>query len=97
MAGSVIGLWVDQSEHLVRYFETALGDAGGGRQVLCRWRWRRSAAPGKLKVDAIAATSSPRPGARQPEPVTRLEEEKVIGYFGGGYLYAKRSRMEPFL
>jgi len=38
------------------------------------------------KAPALASTTQ----------ITR-EEEKMIGCFGGGYLYAKRSRFEPFL
>jgi photosynthetic reaction center H subunit len=29
--------------------------------------------------------------------VTLLEEDKIMGYFGGGYLYATPERQEPFI
>jgi photosynthetic reaction center H subunit len=29
--------------------------------------------------------------------ITKLEEDKVSGYYGGGYLYASSARLEPQL
>ena len=37
------------------------------------------------------------PGTRQADIVTLLEEDKIMGYFGGGTLYAEPSRAEPLL
>ncbi len=37
------------------------------------------------------------PGTASPDVVTRLEEEKVMAYYGGGYLYAHSKRGEPLL
>jgi len=34
VAGTVSEIWVDQSEHTIRYYEVALGAEGGGRKVL---------------------------------------------------------------
>lgn len=101
MAGVVSNLWVDQSERLVRYIEVRLmGDAGGaGRSVtvpmaMCQINQRR----GTVTVDAVRADQfADAPALASPNQITQLEEEKVVGYFGGGYLYAKRSRIEPFL
>jgi photosynthetic reaction center H subunit len=53
---------------------------------------------GKIRVDAIRSDQfDAAPALASTSQITRLEEEKVVGYFGGGYLYAKRSRIEPFL
>ena len=37
------------------------------------------------------------PVTASPDQVTMQEEEKVVAYYGGGYLYALPSRMEPLL
>lgn len=101
MAGVCTNVWVDQSERLIRYLEVrTMGDAGGaGRSVtvpmaMAQVNQRR----GKIRVDAVRSDQfGLAPTLASPSQITRLEEEKVVGYFGGGYLYAKRSRMEPFL
>lgn len=101
MAGVCSNIWVDQSERMVRYLEVRLmGDAGGsGRSVtvpmaMSQVNQRR----GSIKVDAVRADQfADAPALASTTQITRLEEDKVVGYFGGGYLYAKRSRFEPFL
>lgn len=101
MGGVCTNVWVDQSERLIRYLEVrTLGDGGvAGRTVVIPMtmsqvqQWR-----GKIKVDAVRADQfGDAPVPASPNQITRLEEERVVGYFGGGYLYAKRSRIEPFL
>ncbi len=37
------------------------------------------------------------PTTKDPDRVTMLEEEKVVGYYGGGTLYATPERAEPLL
>ncbi len=101
MAGVCTNIWVDQSERLIRYLEVRLlGDAATpGRSVtvpmaMSQINQRR----GSIKVDAVRADQfGLAPALASSTQITRLEEEKVVGYFGGGYLYAKRSRFEPFL
>ena len=37
------------------------------------------------------------PRTRNPETVTRFEEDKLVGYFGGGSLLATYERSRPLL
>jgi photosynthetic reaction center H subunit len=37
------------------------------------------------------------PALRNPDVVTLLEEDKIVGFYGGGTLYALPSRTEPLL
>ena len=37
------------------------------------------------------------PQPRHDSQITFLEEEKVVAYYGGGYLYATAKRAEPVL
>jgi photosynthetic reaction center H subunit len=31
------------------------------------------------------------------DAITLYEEERIVAYFGGGYLYANRARQEPLI
>ncbi len=37
------------------------------------------------------------PGVNSPDQITRLEEERIIAYYGGGHLYATPERQEPLI
>jgi photosynthetic reaction center H subunit len=37
------------------------------------------------------------PGLRNPDQITKLEEEKISAYYGGGTLYADPQRSEPLI
>lgn len=97
VAGTVIDLWVDRSEPQIRYFEVAL--AGGGPNVLvpynvCRVQARR----GTVRTKAILGAQFARvPRTAHPEQVSLLEEDRIMGYFAGGYLYATADRARPFV
>ena len=98
VAGTVSDLWVDKADRLIRYLQVALtGEAG--RQVLVPMamlkidRRRR-----RVVVDALRATQfANAPGIAATDQITLYEEERVMGYFGGGYLYATPERQEPWL
>lgn len=101
MVGVVSNVWVDQSDRLIRYLEVRLvGDAGAaGRTVLApMFMSQVNRRRGTVKVDAItAAQFADVPAIESDRQITLYEEERVQAYYGGGYLYAKRSRIEPFL
>jgi photosynthetic reaction center H subunit len=44
-----------------------------------------------------AAQFADVPGLKHPDQITLLEEDKIMGYFGGGTLYATAARSEPLL
>ncbi len=98
VAGTVSDLWVDKADRLIRYLQVALvGEAG--RQVLVPMpmlkidRRRR-----RVVVDAVRASQfANAPGIAATDRITLYEEERIVGYFGGGYLYATRARQEPWL
>jgi photosynthetic reaction center H subunit len=37
------------------------------------------------------------PGLRNPDVVTRLEEDKICAFYAGGHLYATPERAEPLV
>ncbi|MBC2668528.1 photosynthetic reaction center subunit H [Novosphingobium piscinae] len=92
-AGTVSDLWVDRAEAQVRYLAVDTGT----RTVLAPMPMavvKRNA----VIVSAInAADFAGAPFPADPTQITRYEEERVIGYFGTGYLYANADRLEPLV
>lgn len=92
-AGTVADIWVDRADHMIRYLQVETG-AGGVLAPMAMAVIRR----GAVIIDAINAADfagAPKPAAGTT--VTRYEEERIIGYFGAGYLYASAGRQEPWL
>jgi photosynthetic reaction center H subunit len=52
----------------------------------------------QVAVNAILASQFAEvPALENPDQITLYEEERVMGYYGGGHLYATRDRQEPWL
>jgi photosynthetic reaction center H subunit len=97
VAGTVRDLWVDRAEVLFRYLEVEVPVQGGSRRVLLPVNFARIGSQ-RVKVRAILASQFAQvPGTRDADAVTLLEEEKIMGYYGGGTLYATPARQEPLL
>lgn len=99
VAGNVSDLWIDKADRLVRYIQIGGVEGVGAGPLLAPMmmakvdRRRR-----RVVVDALNAAqfaAAPRPGT--PGQITLYEEDRIQGYFGGGYLYANAGRQEPFL
>ncbi|WP_271078482.1 photosynthetic reaction center subunit H [Aurantiacibacter sp. MUD61] len=92
-AGTVTDMWVDRSEHIVRYLEVDTG----AKKVLAPMAMA-VVRKDRVMIDAInAADYAGVPAVASATEITRYEEERVIAYFGGGYLYANERRQEPFV
>jgi photosynthetic reaction center H subunit len=95
VAGTVNDLWVDRSEMLIRYLSVAVGK----QNVLLPMTM--AVVQGKKGVVECSALNGGQfagaPGLAKKGQITRLEEEKIVGYFGSGYLYATPSRAEPLI
>lgn len=97
VAGTIVDAWVDRSEVVIRYLEAELGE--GGRHVLVPMNFlhidakRRRIVVGALRGEHFADV----PALRNPDVVTLLEEDKILGYYGGGLMYATPDRVEPLL
>ena len=97
VAGTVRDLWVDRAEVLFRYLEVEVPAQGGSRRVLLPVNFSRIG-DRSVKVRSILASQFAQvPGTRSPDAVTLLEEDKIMGYYGGGTLYATPDRQEPLL
>ena len=96
VGGVVRDVWVDRAEPQVRYLEV-VGD-GAAAPILVPIGFAAIDSAGRVKVQAILSTQFAQvPRTKHPEQVTFLEEDRICGYFGGGTLYATRSRQEPLV
>jgi photosynthetic reaction center H subunit len=100
--GTITDIWVDRAEFLIRYLEVATLAADGstsGKTVLVPMTMCSvKKAQGNVQVDAVLGHQiAGAPRLASPDQITLLEEEKLVGYFGAGYLYATEARLEPVL
>jgi photosynthetic reaction center H subunit len=95
VAGSIVDVWVDRSEAMIRYLEAAVG---ARRVMIPMTMLRINETAREVVVQSItAAQFADVPGLKHPDQITLLEEDKIMGYFGGGTLYATAARSEPLL
>lgn len=95
VVGMVSDMWVDEPEQLVRYLEIELEGGAGKRLVpltLARI-WGNRVDVKTLYAEHFAGV----PQIKTPGQVTKLEEDKISAYYGGGVLYADKARQEPQL
>lgn len=100
VAGTVADVWVDQSEHVARYFEVQLPGEDGRKVLLPVTFTIIRGRPGQREVYVHAITAdqfADVPRTKSPEQITLLEEDKICGYYGGGQLYATPQRVEPLI
>ncbi|MFZ5558086.1 MAG: photosynthetic reaction center subunit H [Pseudomonadota bacterium] len=95
IGGTVMDVWVDRSDILIRYLEVQVSP--GGRRVLLPMTFAR-VTPGAVLVKAVLGRHfADVPALKNPDQVTLLEEDMICGYYGGGTLYAEPRRQEPLL
>lgn len=109
LAGTISDVWVDQSEHIIRYLEVT---TNSGKKVLAPMFVCAVQGKGFLggitpladdqtplvDIDAIRSDQFDAvPDLETPGQITRLEEDKIMAYYGGGYMYATAERSEPWL
>lgn len=94
--GVVTELWVDPAEHLIRFLEVEV--AAGKTALFPINLVRISRRTGEVTVRVLQSTQFDGiPALKNPHQVTRLEEEKIFGYFGAGTLYGMPGRTEPIV
>jgi photosynthetic reaction center H subunit len=95
VAGTVRDVWIDKAEYVLRYYEVEVPVTGGSRRVLLPANFTTTDMRGRLIVKSIfAAHFADVPGLRKPDVVTLLEEDKIMGYYGGGTFYASPERSQ---
>jgi photosynthetic reaction center H subunit len=98
-AGTVTDAWIDRTEVIVRYLEIRVEYAGASRSVLLPMTMLKiDPLRKRINVRAITAAQFLEvPRLASPDQVSLREEDQIMGYYGGGTLYATASRAEPVL
>lgn len=93
VVGRISDMWVDAPEQLVRYLEVELNS--GGKRLLPMTMvkiW-----PDRVRINAITSDRFEGiPQAKAADEVTKLEEDKIMGYVAGGWLYDADKRKSGF-
>ena len=99
IGGVVTDVWVDRAEALIRYIEVEVTAATGVKRVLLPMPFALvNHKRGRVTVNAILGSQfADVPVTKSLDQVTKLEEDRIVGYYGGGTLYATPSRQEPML
>lgn len=97
--GIVTDVWVDRAEALIRYLEVEVPIIGGTKRVLLPMPFAKiDRYRSRVWVDAILGSQFANvPVTKSPDQVTKLEEDRIVGYYGAGTLYATPARQEPLL
>lgn len=97
VAGTITDIWADHAEMMIRYYEIKLAGSTRARSRLVPANCVRISG-GKAHVKSILSTQMAGvPTTKEPDQVTLLEEDKIMGYFAGGRLYATPQRAEQVL
>ncbi|MBV2359364.1 photosynthetic reaction center subunit H [Thalassococcus sp. CAU 1522] len=97
IVGKISDMWIDEPEQLVRYLEIELDAEYGQGSRLVPMTLAR------IKSNQVAIHSlfgkhfAGVPTVKASRQVTKLEEEKICAYYGGGKLYAEERRLESQL
>ena len=97
VVGRIIDMWVDIPEQIVRYLTVDLNPEGSGQTRMVPICWAKIQ-PDRVTVRSLyAAQMAGIPQTAAPGVITKLEEDKVMAWFGGGTLYADPRRSEPLV
>jgi len=99
IGGVVTDVWVDRAEALIRYIEVEVTTSGDPKRVLLPMPFALvNHKRGRVTVNAILGSQfADVPVTKSLDQVTKLEEDRIVGYYGAGTLYATPSRQEPWL
>ncbi|MBZ8132217.1 photosynthetic reaction center subunit H [Afifella sp. IM 167] len=96
IVGTVDDVWVDRSDPMIRYLQVDLNE--GGTALVPSNLATISGALRRVKVNALVAKQfADVPATASATQITMREEDRIMGYFGGGLLYATPDRQEPLL
>lgn len=97
--GVVTDMWIDLAEPQIYFLEVQTDGEDGGRSLLVPFGFAEiQKTAGRIRVNALYSHQfAGVPALRNPDQVTLLEEDKIMGYFGAGLMYADEERGEPFI
>lgn len=98
VAGTIVDIWVDRAEPQIRYFEVKLAGSEQTRLLpvgYVQWPNFGLFNVDRAKVKAITAAQFAKvPTTKLADQITLNEEERIVAYFAGGYLYATPDRLD---
>ena len=86
VAGTVVDVWIDRAEPMVRYYEVASGTGGGERSA---------DRPGDVLLPGTMARVSPRLGRGAREVHSRVAVRRRATHRASGARHAARGRQDP--
>ena len=92
--GTATDMWIDAPEQVVRYIEIELNEGGKRLAPMTLCKLKRS---GVVIKSLFSHQFAGVPQTKSDTQITLLEEDKIVGYYGGGNLYASRARLEPLV
>ena len=93
--GDVKDLWIDLAEPDPLFVEV---ETSAGSRLVPFGFAEIDKAHGRLTIDAIYSHQFANvPQLANPDQVTMLEEDKIMGYFGAGLMFADKDRGEPLI
>ena len=100
-AGTVKEIWIDVPEQIIRYLEVECGTDQASKRSLVPFfltTIKGNARKKWVNVKSVTAGQfKDAPTVKSKSQITRLEEDKIMGYFGGGHLHAMPERAEPLV
>jgi photosynthetic reaction center H subunit len=99
LVGHISDVWIDRAEYIIRYLEMSrLETFGGGSIILPSTFIKIKNSTHEITCNFLRSDQFVTvPQLRNPDVITLLEEDRLMGYFAGGQLYGKASRTEPVL
>ena len=95
IVGRISDMWIDEPEQMVRYLEIELDPKWGSGNRLVPLTLARILS-NRVQVHSIYGKHFDAvPKLASTSQVTKLEEDKISAYYGGGKLYADAARQEP--
>jgi photosynthetic reaction center H subunit len=97
--GTVSDLWIDLAEPQIYFLEVRTGGDEGGQSVMVPFGQAViDKHAGRIRVNALYSHQFANvPGLKSPDQITLLEEDKIMGYFGAGLMFADEKRAEPYI
>ena len=92
--GTATDMWIDAPEQVVRYVEIELNEGGKRLAPMTLCKLKKS---GVVIKSLFSHQFAGVPQTKSDTQITLLEEDKIVGYYGGGNLYASRARLEPLV
>ena len=97
--GTIADLWINATEYFLRYVEIDGNVDAGGRRIMAPFAFASiKERRGEVHFSSLSLAQFSRvPALASADQITKREEDRLNGYFAGGFLYGKSGRKGPFV